>query len=266
MQNRPTWFVAVFVSALVIIALLSLALVMKLLLPGAQKAKREQTPIESEAELEKRIKKADEDGLDVRQVKQEIAELTQRRTAGNIYIAVFGEVNMGKSSIICAILPDASPSISNIAGTTQQITHYHWQSSAGDQLILADVPGTEQVDSKQLSSLARDEALRAHIVIYVCDGDLNRTQYQELLLLCELKKPTIVALNKSDVYNKEELQKIQNKLISQLPADYPIELVLVSCGRQESVVRVLANGHEEIITRPIPADVSQLTQEIQPIA
>jgi len=263
MQNRPTWFMAVFAGILILIALISVVVIVNLLFPRAQHAKRNQTPIHSEAELESRIKKADEEGLNVNQVKQEIAELAHRRTAGSIYIAVFGEVNMGKSSIIRAILPDANPSISNIAGTTQQITHYHWQSSAGDQLILADVPGTEQVDSTQLSSLARDEALRAHIVIYVCDGDLNRTQYQELLFLSELKKPTIVALNKSDVYNKEELQKIQNKLTSQLPSDNPIKLVLISCGKQQSVVRILADGQEETIMRSIPADVTQLTQAIQ---
>ncbi len=264
MQNRPGWFKILLAGILVTFTALSVIIVLKLVFPRKKKQiQQEEVPVYSEAIIEERIKKATEDGLDVSHVQQEIAELAQRRAAGNIYIAVFGEVNMGKSSVICAIMPDAQASVSNIAGTTQQITHYKWKSSAGDQLILSDVPGTEQVDSSQLSSIARDEALRAHIVVYVCDGDLSRTQYQEFSLLSELHKPTILALNKSDVYSNEELQIIRSKLKLQLPTDTPIELVMISSGGQESVVRVQANGAEEIISRPIPADVSQLTRAIQ---
>jgi hypothetical protein len=31
-----------------------------------------------------------------------------------------------------------------------------------------------------LDRMARDEALRAHVIIYVCEGDLTRDQYQAL--------------------------------------------------------------------------------------
>ena len=263
LQTRPGWFVALFAAVVLIIILISLFIVSRLLFPAQIAENKKQNAVPSEADIESRIKDADEAGVDVQQVRQEIEELSKRRTAGSIFIAVFGEVNMGKSSIIRAILPDAQASVSLVAGTTTEITHYHWQSSAGDELILADVPGTEQVDAMQLSTLARNEALRSHIVIYVCDGDLNRSQYQELQLLSELKKPIIIALNKSDVYNSEELQQIQNKLKSQLSADNPPALVSISCGRQETVVRIKADGSEENISRKIPSDVTQLTQAIQ---
>jgi len=264
-KNRPNWLIFGIVILLSIVVIASVILVIRLLFPRKQHSKHHQNSINSEEELDNRIKQADEAGLDIHQVKQEIAELAQRRAAGCIYIAVFGEVNMGKSSIICALLPDADASVSNIAGTTKQITHYKWQSTAGDQLILTDVPGTEQADASQLSSVARDEALRAHIVIYVCDGDLNRTQYQELSLLSELQKPIIVAFNKSDAYSNDELNSIVNKLKLQLPTNNNVELVKISCDRQESVVRVLANGQEEILSRTIPADVTQLSNAIQNI-
>jgi len=265
LNEYPTYVIVTLTSLLACIGLLSLAVVLKLLFPRKAKSKNHFEPIKSEAELETRIEQADKAGLDVQLVKLEISELSQRRATGCIFIAVFGEVNMGKSSIICSILPDAQASVSNIAGTTQKITHYEWQSSAGDKLMLTDVPGTEQVDASQLSTLARDEALRAHIVIYVCDGDLSRTQYQELCLLSEFKKPLIVAFNKSDAYTNDEMQSIINKITLQLPANNNIELVKISCERQESIIRVLANGYEEELTRTIPADVSQLTDAIQHI-
>jgi len=265
LQVRPAWMIFLIASVFASILIVSLFITIKLLFPRSPSKKPKQDPVNSEEELNRRIEKAEEAGLDIHDARQELIELNQRRTAGKIYIAVFGEVNMGKSSIICSIAPEANADVSHIAGTTTKITHYIWQSSAGDQLVLSDVPGTEQVDSSHLSSIARDEALRAHIVIYVCDGDLNRTQYQELIALVELQKPIILAFNKSDVYDIDELNAIKSKLVLQLPAKNNIELVTVSCEREEPIVRILANGHEEITSRSIPANVSQLTQTIQRI-
>ena len=42
----------------------------------------------------------------------------------------------------------------------------------------------------------RDEALRAHVILYVCEGDLTRDQYEALRTLVDLGSPVIVALNK----------------------------------------------------------------------
>ena len=265
LKERSIWLAGGVFGLLFVFLLGSFFIFIKLLFPREKNSAAEQQTIHSEEELQQRIQKADDAGLVVESAKAELTELKQRQAAGKIYIAVFGEVNMGKSSIIRAIAPEADVSVSNVAGTTTEISHYKWTSSAGDQLIITDVPGTEQVDGDHLSTLAQDEALRAHIVIYVCDGDLNRTQYQELCLLAELNKPIILALNKSDIYNQEELQSIKQKLLSQLPSDKLIELVSVSCERQETLVRVLPNGQEEISSRTVPADVTQLTKTIQRI-
>ena len=264
LQDRPAWFLAAIAAIVLIISLGSIVFVFKLLFPR-QKIKHRQAPISSEEELDTRIKQATESGLNVQHVKQEMAELAQRRTAGKIYIAVFGEVNMGKSSVINALLPDTQLSTSNIAGTTTKITHYKWQSTAGDELILADVPGTEQTDATQLSSIALAEALRAHIVIYVCDGDLSRTQYHELQLLYNLKKPTLLTLNKSDTYSHDERLAIENKLRSTLPNNSDSEIVTISCRKEKKLLRIDADGREEMITQTARVDVSQLRLAIQRI-
>ncbi len=263
LQSKPTWLIATIFSLLAIISLFSCILLLKLLLPKRTKTKHHKALITSKEALDDRLNQAVEDGLDVKVVKEELNKLAERRAAGKIYLSMFGEVNMGKSSIIRAILPDANITTSNIAGTTRKITHYCWQSSAGDQLILADVPGTEQVDSALLLSLARAEALRAHIVIYVCDGDMSRTQHQELQLLYELNKPIIIVLNKSDVYCPEELQAIYDKLTSQLPNNTDTEIVTISSKKETSVIRVHANGSEETVTTEAETDVAALVLAIQ---
>ena len=48
--------------------------------------------------------------------------------------------------------------------------------------------------------LARDEALRAHVVLYVCAGDLTRDQDAELRWLRGFGKPLVLALNKADQF------------------------------------------------------------------
>ena len=63
----------------------------------------------------------------------------------------------------------------------------------------------------------RQEAMRAHLVIYVCDGDLTRSQSEEIKQLCVLNKPIILALNKTDHYSSEQLQQVRGLYQSPLP-------------------------------------------------
>src|SRR6185437_4603900 len=45
---------------------------------------------------------------------------------------------------------------------------------------------------------AREEALRAHAVVYLCAGELTRGQVDELRWLADFGKPLLLALNKAD--------------------------------------------------------------------
>ena len=49
---------------------------------------------------------------------------------------------------------------------------------------------------------------RAHLVIFLCDGDLTRSQARQLKFLRELDKPLVLALNKADRYDRQELQSL----------------------------------------------------------
>ena len=64
-------------------------------------------------------------------------------------------------------------------------------------VTLADVPGSREVDGEVFEQMARQEALRAHAVVYLCAGDLARTQMEELRWLAEFGKPLLLALNKA---------------------------------------------------------------------
>lgn len=237
----------------------------KLFLPKKDSSTKKIIVETTEEDVQQRIDRATDKGLNVDAAKQEIETLKQRQTSEVFYLSLFGEVNMGKSTIIKAILPQATITTSLIAGTTQEITHYQWVSPSGDKLILSDVPGTEQINASKLSETARTEAIRAHIVIYVCDGDLSRTQYSELQLLYAFNKPVIIALNKSDLYDDDELLIIHQKLLSQLPKDKTIKIVTIHSKEEKNVIRINADGSEEMITRPANTDITPLIETIQNI-
>ncbi len=199
-------------------------------------------------------------GVDVGPARTELEHLEQRRTTGEVYVALYGEISHGKSSLIRALIPGADAQVDVRGGTTQTVTHYSWQAPTGDKLILADVPGFNQADEKtQLG--AREEALRAHLVVYLCDGDLTRDQWEELEELRRFSKPTIVAINKKDRYRAEDLEDIRGQIHARLPAETSV--AAIQTGGIEEVIRMLPNGQEQRIERQRPVDVEDLLIALQ---
>ncbi|MEN8132878.1 MAG: GTPase domain-containing protein, partial [Pseudomonadota bacterium] len=139
-------------------------------------------------------------------------------------------------------------------------THYSWQAPSGDRLILADVPGFNQLGDPTQTT-AREEALRAHMVIYVCDGDLTRDQWLRLEELSLHGKPIIVAINKKDRYSADDLTRIKQQLQKRLPES--TQVVAVQSRGHQQIVRVLPDGREEQVERDRPVMVDELVIAVQ---
>ena len=84
-----------------------------------------------------------------------------------MHVALFGEISTGKSSLIRALAPDAAPDVDVRGGTTRTVDHCRGHLPDGRELVLADVPGSGEVEGRVREQIARDEALRAHAVVYV---------------------------------------------------------------------------------------------------
>jgi uncharacterized protein len=216
----------------------------------------------TQEELEARLAKAKGEGIDVAAAQRELAQLARRKAAGKIHVSFFGEISSGKSSLIQALLPGASLAIAASGGTTREVGEYHWRSPSGDVLILTDMPGTNEVGAG-LDDLSRAEALRSHVVVYVCDGDLTRTQFEDLQALLALGKPCILALNKTDRYRRDELDLILQRLRERLGASARVEVVAVQAGGQREAVRVLPDGTEEAVVVDMPPRVDDLREALQ---
>ena len=213
-----------------------------------------------EAILRERLERSEAAGVQVDAIRRELEELQRRRAAGEIIVAMFGEISAGKSSLIRALLPGTDIAVDVRGGTTRQVTYYTWTSTAGDRLILADLPGLNEAGGA-LDQTARDEALRAHVVVYVCEGDLTRDQYQALRTLVDLGSPLIVALNKVDRYTERELDLVRARLAERVGEQ--IEVAPVQCGGMEEVTRIYHDGREETTLRERPPRVEDLRRALQ---
>jgi hypothetical protein len=130
--------------------------------------------------------------------------------------------------------------------------------------VLTDLPGLNEADGT-LETAAHEEALRAHVVVFVCEGDLTRDQFDALQPLLALHKPLIVALNKMDLYGAEDLAAIQARLKHYWGQEgvASVEVVPVSAGGMTEVIRVHPDGREERVSRPRPPRIDALREAIQ---
>ncbi len=229
--------------------------------PTAQAGSAQALPPPTEAELKTRIEQAESTGLDVSPVQEEIVILDERRKTGQAYIALFGEISTGKSSLVKALLPDCEAAIDPRGGTTRELYRYTWTSPSGDRLILTDMPGLNEIGGG-LDELSREEAQRAHIVVYMVEGDLTRDQYAELQQLLKFEKPVILALNKMDRYSHEDLAAVRGRLLERVGEGQEVEVVAISVGGKREVIRVHPDGREELVIRDIPVRVEPLLEAL----
>jgi small GTP-binding protein len=263
LQEAPGWLAWGLLGGLGLFSLLLGWILIRLLRPKPAPAQMAKQPAAvTLQQVEERLESAREAQLDTSVAEQELVQLEQRRQAGQIHIALFGDISSGKSSLIKALLPDAQVEVNVTGGTTRELREYIWTSPAGDQLVLTDMPGLEE-PGRDKDAWVRDEALRAHLVIYVCEGDLTRSQMQELEQLLDLRKPLILALNKSDRYRSDELELVKQRLQQQVERLGQAEVVAISSGGRRNVIRVLPDGSEEQVVRDLPPQVDELTLAIQ---
>ncbi len=263
LQQTPFWFAAGYGAALITLLLIAGWVLLRIAAPATPQRKQEPDRlIQREEEVLERLVQAEEAGVDVTAARAELAALSARRAAGEVHLALFGRVSAGKSSLVRALIPEAEAEVDPRAGTTREAIHYHWHSPAGDQLIVTDLPGLHEPDGS-LDGLAREEAIRAHVVVYVVDGDLTRDQFDEFKELVSYQKPTLLALNKADLYRPEELTAIRQRIAERVTGAARVEVVAISAATERPALRVLPNGEEEWVNRPCAPRIEELTHAIQ---
>jgi hypothetical protein len=230
LQGLPAGFRYVYI-ALLSAAGLGIASLGWRLLRKRPAITRKQAPVAvvTREDIERRASRLLGDGVTVDQVDVELGDLDRRVSTAQLYVALFGAMNAGKSALIRALAPDAVAPSDVIGGTTLAVAHYAGVLADGRDVVFADVPGTQEDEGRE--SVARDEVLRAHWVLYLCAGDLSRGEAAEVAWLKEFGKPFALVLSQVDRYDDDE----QRALLARLRERTGVDVVAVSSGGEEDV-------------------------------
>ena len=263
LREGSSFFLFAYVGGLLILLVVVAWLMLRLLVRRRPKAATA-VPLDR-AEIEQRLRQAEQSGVDAHAARAELAELASRQREAALHLCFFGEISTGKSSLIKALVPGAGVSVDVRGGSTDDIRHYRWRDDSGTEIWLTDVPGSGGLES-ELQAAAKDEARRAQIVLFVCEGDLTRAEKTVLAELIALDKPLILVMNKSDRYSHEEQALLMERLLDhlsdlggQMSRD---RLVAVSAGGAVEIVERDAEGGEQLVRREREADIAVLTVAI----
>ena len=255
-----------YLAAMIALVVLALYLIWRLVIRRPVKVSKQVAakPL-TKADIEGRMREAATSGVDVNEAQQELRELAARQEAGVIHLCFFGEISTGKSSLIKALVPEADVAVDVVGGSTSDVRHYRWRNKAGNEILLTDVPGTGGHE-EGLNDLALEEAKRAHVVLFVCEGDLTRAENRAVGQLLEFDKPLVIVMNKSDRLDLEEQAAVMQRLLERVDkmggaADRD-KVVAVSAGGEIDVIERAEDGRETVTRRQRPADIGVLVVAI----
>jgi GTP-binding protein len=180
---------------------------------------------------------------------------TEEEKPAPLAIAIVGRPNVGKSSIINALLHGQRTLVSPISGTTRDAVDIPYSRDGRDYLLI-DTAGIrargKQDNSVEIFSVMRSEKsiLRADLCVLVIDATEKVTAQDKKIagLIQKAAKPCVVAVNKWDLVKSEtpekgDVQDFLNDIRANLFfVDYAN--IILTCAKTGESVGRLFNGIE----------------------
>lgn len=184
---------------------------------------------------------------------EQIRVMLEKLDQGQIHIAAFGRVSVGKSATLNALLGNTNFSISPLHGETRTTQMGRWEEYHTGGVYLIDTPGLNEVSGEERERLAREVASRADLVMFIVDGDLTETEIRALRLLTEYQRPIILIFNKIDRYTRDERELLRRSLLLHTEGFVdPKNLVMISAAPAEQFVIMVDEQGNETETRRQP--------------
>lgn len=152
------------------------------------------------------------------EVKQEMVKLLQNAHTGKILreglqTVIVGRPNVGKSSLLNALLSEERAIVSEYAGTTRDVIEEQLL-LGGVPLVLIDTAGIRQTEDyvEQIGVAKSKEKLdKAELAVVVLDGSQPLTFEDEEILNTVTGKPCVIIVNKSDQPQANDMAALRQR-------------------------------------------------------
>ena len=165
-----------------------------------------------------------------------------------IRIGVYGKSGVGKSYILNSLLKKKVFKTHIVNGTTKNIQIEEWNTQHQDlkRIELLDSPGFDFCNSNFKDDLY-SQIHNSELVIFVVSGDINRNELNKINKFIKDGKKIIIALNKINIWNENELIEITQNIKSRLPKNLNIPVIINSKNNLQDYILNLLNSYGEIL-------------------
>ena len=177
-------------------------------------------------------------------------------------VSVIGRPSSGKSTLVNTICEMKVSITSPTPQTTRNKIRGIYTDQRG-QLVFTDTPGYHLSD-KEINKRMQDVTVSAlkdsDMILYVIDGKRKGGKEEEAisLMIKKAKVPTVVAINKTDILSKEEMEESRNFVSSRLPS---VPILFISAKNDEGVDEVLIELFKNAKEGELLYDENQYTDQ-----
>ena len=179
------------------------------------------------------------------------------------FVSMMGRTNVGKSSIMNALVNEKVAAIANKPQTTRNAIRAI-VNRPNSQIIFIDTPGIHKPKSK-LGNVMLETAFGAStdvdIILFVVDASSNEIGKGDRIILDKIKeskKKTILIINKIDLVKREDIAK----LIELYKDEYNFEAVIpVSVVKQTNLDAILDEIEKHLKVGPAYYDIEEYTDQ-----
>ena len=177
-------------------------------------------------------------------------------------VSVIGRPSSGKSTLVNTICEMKVSITSPTPQTTRNKIRGIYTDQRG-QLVFTDTPGYHLSD-KEINKRMQDVTVSAlkdsDMILYVIDGKRKGGKEEEAIaeMIKKAKVPTVVAINKTDILSKEEMEESRNFVSSRLPS---VPILFISAKNDEGVDEVLIELFKNAKEGELLYDENQYTDQ-----